>query len=161
MDYQKIRQNPKQFQALTSLSVSEFDDLLPKFESKWERFIHKFTLNGKPRKKKYVPKSSSELSTTEEKLFFIMSYLKNNPLQEFHAASFDLEQDMCNKWIHILSPILDSAFSEYKAARTSQELETKIMSESTYIGDATERPINRPVFQQEEVYSLRFANNFF
>jgi hypothetical protein len=117
MDYNKIREKDKQFLSLTSLTVPEFDALLPRFEYHWERFINKFTLSGKVRKKKYVPRAIEGLLSIEEKLFFILTYLKNNPLQEFHAASFNLEQDMCNKWIHLLSPIVSKALEEHKAAR--------------------------------------------
>jgi DDE superfamily endonuclease/Helix-turn-helix of DDE superfamily endonuclease len=153
MDYTKIREKDKQFLSLTSLTVPEFDALLPRFEYHWERFINKFTLSGKPRKKKYVPRAIEGLLKTEEKLFFILTYLKNNPLQEFHAASFNLEQDMCNKWIHLLSPIVSKALEEHKAARNEQALNAKLLEGNTYIGDATERPINRPLYNQEEVYS--------
>lgn len=153
MDYEKIRLNEKQFLSLTSLKVSEFDELLSIFSSNWERFIHKFKLDGKPRLKKYTPKSSTGLNRIEDKLFFILVYLKNNPLQEFHAASFNIEQDMCNKWIHILTPLANKSLSAYKAARTTQELTSKIYDNQSLYGDATERPINRPEQDQADVYS--------
>lgn len=153
MDYQKIRQNPKQFLSLTSLSVEEYDALSARFSLLWDSFIYKFTLDGKPRKRKYVPKSLDGLNTNDEKLFFILIYQKNNPLQEYHAASFGLTQDMTNKWIHLLSPLLSKALDEYKAARTAQDLEDRLIEGNTYIGDCTERPIERPTHNQEDLYS--------
>ena len=153
MNYQKIRQNEKQFLSLTSLTVTEFDELLSPFELAWNTFIHKFTLDGKPRTRKYVPKSSNGINSIEVKLFFILCYQKNNPLQEYIAATFDIEQDMCNKWIHILSPLLDKSLEKFKAARTEKELEKKTIEGSIYIGDCTERPIERPTVDQGAVYS--------
>ena len=153
MNYQKIRQNDKQFLSLTSLTVTEFDELLSPFELAWDTFIYKFKLDGTPRKRKYVEKSNNPLSHIEDKLFFILWYQKNNPLQECLAATFGLEQDMCNKWIHILSPLLDKSLKKYKAARTENELEKKLIEGSTYIGDCTERTIERPTIDQQEVYS--------
>jgi hypothetical protein len=47
--------------------------------------------------------------TVADRLFFILAYPKNNPLQEHHAACFDMEQDMCNRFIHALSHILEQS----------------------------------------------------
>lgn len=164
MDYKKVRENAKQFQSVTSLSVEEFDELLARFELVWRTFIYKFTLDGKPRKRKYVPKSLTGLNAIEDKLFFILSYQKNNPLQEYHAATFGLTQDMCNKWIHLLSPLLNKTLDEFKASRKMQDLNEHLVEGKTYIGDVTDRAIERPSKQQEESYSgkkkLHVTKNF-
>jgi hypothetical protein len=39
MNYQKIRQNHKQFLSITSLSLEKFDNLLPTFKQQWEIYI--------------------------------------------------------------------------------------------------------------------------
>lgn len=153
MKYFKIRANQKQFLALTTLHVSEFDELLPRFEVHWDSFIHRYKLDGTPRLRKYTPKDTTVLQSIDEKLFFILYYQKNNPLQEALAAAFDMEQDMANKWIHVLTPILQKALKEYRAARTAQELAPKLMAETDYIGDATDREIQRPVANPSENYS--------
>ena len=70
--YEKARNNPRQFKALTSLSVEKFDILLPTFESKWEDFIQKYNLDGTPRLRKYVPKNEKQLPAVEDKLFFLL-----------------------------------------------------------------------------------------
>ena len=75
MQYTKARQNERQFKSLTSLSVEQFDTLLPIFESKWDDFIEKFNLDGTPRMRKYVPKNEKQLPTVADKLFFILFYL--------------------------------------------------------------------------------------
>lgn len=69
MQYTKARQNERQFKSLTSLSVEQFDTLLPIFESKWDDFIEKFNLDGTPRMRKYVPKNEKQLPTVADKLF--------------------------------------------------------------------------------------------
>ncbi|MGI4742467.1 MAG: hypothetical protein ACRYG7_45500 [Janthinobacterium lividum] len=38
MDYVTLREKPRQFLALTSLHVAEFDELLPDFTAAWERY---------------------------------------------------------------------------------------------------------------------------
>lgn len=46
------------------------------------------------------------LSLIQDKMFFILVYLKTNPLQELHAIQFEMTQPQANRWIHLLSEIL-------------------------------------------------------
>jgi hypothetical protein len=151
MQYTKARQNERQFKSLTSLSVEQFDTLLPIFESKWDDFIEKFNLDGTPRMRKYVPKNEKQLPTVADKLFFILFYQKTNSLQELVASYFDLDVSMVNKWIHILSPLLDKSLVKY--APKSRIEDVKFKKDETYITDGSERPIQRDTYQQEEYYS--------
>jgi hypothetical protein len=151
MQYIKARQNERQFKALTSLSLEQFDVLLSIFEFKWEEFIQKFNLDGSPRMRKYVPKNEKQLPTVADKLFFILFYQKTNSLQEVVASYFDLDVSMTNKWIHILSPILDKSLEKYAPKSRMEDVELK--KDETYITDGSERPIQRDTYQQEEYYS--------
>lgn len=153
MDYEKIRLNTAQFLSLTSLSIDEFDELLLLFSLEWDTFINKKTLNGKVRLRKYRPRQREVLADTAHKLFFILTYFKHNSVQEMLAASFGLTQDMCNKWIHILSPLVEKSLKKYQASRNSAALEEKLCESDTYLIDATERPIERPKTDQETYYS--------
>lgn len=135
------------------MSVGEFDLLLPRFEAEWENFIEKYTLSGKPRVRKYTPKNKEGLSTGAEKLFFILYALKNNPLQEALAASFSLEQEVAHQWFHLLETLLKKALKAFAPERNSLKVNEKIQEGQTYLLDATERPIPRDTYQQEEFYS--------
>lgn len=46
------------------------------------------------------------LPLIQDKIFFILVYLKTNPLQELHAIQFEMTQPKANRWIHLLSEIL-------------------------------------------------------
>lgn len=151
MQYSKARQNERQFKSLTSLSVEQFEVLLPIFTFKWEDFIEKFNLDGTPRMREYVPKNETQLPTVGDKLFFILFYQKTNSLQEVVASYFDLDVSMVNKWIHILSPILDKSLAKY--APKSRMEDVKLEKDETYITDGSERPIQRDSYQQKEYYS--------
>jgi len=94
--YEKARQNPRQFKTLTSLSVEQFDILLPIFECKWESFIEKYNLDGTPRLRKYCPKNEKQIPSVADKLFFILFYQKTHSLQEVMAFEFDLDVSMAN-----------------------------------------------------------------
>ena len=114
MNYATIYQNEKKFLSLTSLYPQEFDELLPTFTQQWYKYHKHFGAHGKRRK---APKLSYQndtrtLATVEDKLFYILVYLKNNPTQEFQAASFDIDQGQASRWINILSKILEKALKK-------------------------------------------------
>jgi hypothetical protein len=108
--YEKARIKERQFVALTSLTIHQFDKLLPVFESKWESFIEKFNLDGTPRQRKYVPKNEAQLTTVSDKLFFILFYKKTHSLQEVVALQFDLDVSMANNGV---ARAMDSRFVSY------------------------------------------------
>jgi hypothetical protein len=149
--YEKARIKERQFVALTSLTIHQFDKLLPIFESKWESFIEKFNLDGTPRQRKYVPKNEAQLTTVSDKLFFILFYKKTHSLQEVVALQFDLDVSMANKWIHVLSPILDKSLENFSPPSDLQQVDFQLDEE--YIIDGSECPIQRDSYQQEDDYS--------
>lgn len=149
--YEKARNNPRQFKSLTSLSIEKFDVLLPIFDSKWESYIEKYNLDGTPRLRKYVPKNEKQLPTVGDKLFFLLFYKKTHSLQEVMAFQFDLDVSMVNKWIHILTPILNKSLEKYMPKAIIQEVDFQI--DEVYIIDGTERPIQRDTYDQETFYS--------
>jgi DDE superfamily endonuclease/Helix-turn-helix of DDE superfamily endonuclease len=149
--YEKARNNPRQFKSLTSLSIEKFDILLPTFESKWESFIEKYNLDGTPRLRKYVPKNEKQLPTVGDKLFFLLFYKKTHSLQEVMAFQFDLDVSMVNKWIHILTPLLNKSLEKYIPKTTIEDIDFQI--DEVYIIDGTERPIQRDTYDQETFYS--------
>ncbi len=149
--YEKALINPRQFISLTSLSVEQFDILLPIFESKWNYFIEKYNLDGTPRMRKYVPKNEAQLTKVCDKLFFILFYKKTHSLQEVMAFQFDLDVSMANKWIHVLSPLLDKSLEKYTPSSNLKEVDFQVDKE--YIIDGSECPIQRDSYHQEEHYS--------
>lgn len=149
--YQKARNNARQFKFLTSLSIEKFDILLPVFESKWENFIEKYNLDGRPRLRKYVAKNQTQLPTLADKLFFLLLYKKTHCLQEVMAFQFDLDVSMVNKWIHILTPILNQSLERFIAKARIEEVDFQL--DETYIIDVTERAIQRDSYEQETFYS--------
>ena len=117
MNHEKIRENPTQFVILTSLTVAEFDALLPVFRRQWLKYNKYHTLEGKKRKLPNLNpgKLTRTLPSIEEKLFFLLSYLKNYPLQQFQAASFEISQAKVSQWVKVLHPLLQESLSELGA----------------------------------------------
>ena len=150
MNYQKIRNNPKQFLSITSLSVTKFDELLPHFKQSWQSHITNFTLDGLQRIRPFES-IKDPFDSSAEKLFFILVYQKNASLQEFFAAAFGLNQSICNKWIHLLSPILDKSLEVHRPKRTIEDV--NFDEGQTYLIDATERSVQRDTYEQKKFFS--------
>lgn len=106
LELDKIRRNPAQFLSLTGFTAKEFDELALEFRIEWEQYSSHFTLKGKPRQRKALPRKTNVLPGYYDKLLFILVYLKTFPIQELQAASFSMSQPQANCWICLLTPIL-------------------------------------------------------
>ena len=111
-NYDNLKDKPKRFLALTGYTLEEFLALRPYFSNSFFAFVETNTLEGKPRKKrKYTPYSNSCLPTVEDKLLFILIYLRKAMTQDVLGELFGISQPVVNKWIHRLLPILNSALA--------------------------------------------------
>lgn len=107
MRYAEVSRKELKFLDLTSLTVEEFQHLLPVFEKEFVDRMKKFRLDGKPRTgREYQTYSNCPLPTPEDRLLFILVYLKNNPLQVMQGELFGMPQNKANQWIHTLLPVL-------------------------------------------------------
>ena len=98
---------------LTSLSLDEFEQLLEPFERAFVRYMQQWTMEGKPRiARAYTPYTNSPLPTPEDRLLFILSYLKVAALQVAHGALFGMSQSNANKWIHVLLVVLQQTLCD-------------------------------------------------
>jgi len=157
LNYKKLIRKPAQLLALTGFELIEFEELCDDFKIEWNDYISHFTLYGKPRQRCSGVKKLDILKTIEEKLLFILIYLKTYPIQELHAANFSMSQPQCNFWIHLLLPILFKTLKRLKELpnRKSYRLEEILYNVDKVFLDGTERPIQRPKNPeiQEEFYS--------
>lgn len=78
----------------------------------WDEYNAHFTLGGKPRLRISYNQRNSKIPLIKDKLSFIQSYLKSNPLQEYHGATYGMSQPQCNQWVHLLSEILLKTLGE-------------------------------------------------
>ena len=153
----KVRKNPVQFLSLTGFTPDEFDELALEFRDEWEQYSNHFTLEGKPRQRIALPRSTSVLPGVQDKLMFILVYLKTFPLQELQAATFSMNQPQANFWVHLLSPILRKTLKRLKEIpeRNNQKLEQLLKDCPDILLDGVERSIQRPLNaeQQQDCYS--------
>ena len=147
--YHQIKEYPKLFLAMTGLNHSEFHQLLPHFQYAWDQYVAQYYIDRDDRKRQYgAGRPAATLVNIEDKLLFILYYVKVYPLQEILAFEFGMVQSTANEWIQILSEVLKKALDhgEYLPERDPKQLETVLASEteSIYGIDGTERPRQRP-----------------
>src|SRR5436190_13529907 len=105
--YARERDKANHILDLTSLTVEEFEQLLEPFEQAFVRHMQAWTMEGKPRTARaYTPYVNSPLPTPEDRLLFLLTYLKVAALQVAHAALFGMTQPNANKWLHLLLIVL-------------------------------------------------------
>ena len=146
--YQEYREKPREFLALTGFTRDEFESLLPHFSQSYAEWMTTHRLDGKPRgKRSYVEYRNSPLPTQEEKLFFILAYLKSNNLQTVQGALFGMSQPKANLWIHCLQTVLNRALERIGElpARQMKDVCLDEGEDTLFFHDGTERPIQRPL----------------
>jgi hypothetical protein len=105
MKYQTWQKNLPRFRAMTGINIATFniatfERLLPYFESAHDEYLSEYELSGKRRKglRRYTMYSNAPLADRAERVAFILSYYKLNPIQESHADLFDITQRQCHEF---------------------------------------------------------------
>ena len=132
--YADLVDRPVSVLDMTSLTSDEFALLIPSFEDAFQAHMAKWRLDGKPRTaRRYTTYVNCPLPSAEDRLLFILSYLKTNPLQVAHGLLFGLPQGKANQWIHVLLPVLRNAFRTLGDApsRSLEELRKRLARDST------------------------------
>lgn len=142
MKYEEARAKPRVFQQLTGLKIEEFDTLLAVFAKTYEEDEQeRGQLENRAGRK-------AVLLTCQDKLFFILFYLRHYPTQEVLGFWFGISQGQANHWIHRLTPLVKKALGEEQElpGRTAEDSKAFMQDcpESAFIIDGTDRPIRRP-----------------
>src|SRR5207247_527687 len=98
------------FLDFTSLTLDEFQQLVPPFEAAFHARMAAWRLDGKPRTaRRFTVYETCPLPTPEDRLLFILAYLKTYALQVVQGRLFGMGQSKANQWIHVLLPVLLAA----------------------------------------------------
>jgi hypothetical protein len=127
--YAEVSQKGLKFLDLTSLTVEEFGELVPSFEEAFQERMHEWRLDGKRRSGRgYTTYANCPLPTPEDRLLFILVYLKTNVLQVVQGELFDLPQNKANQWIHTLLPVLQTTLRRLgdAPARSMEQLAQRL-----------------------------------
>jgi hypothetical protein len=110
LQFTDVQARPAEFLDLTSLTLDEFQLLVPPFETAFHAHLAAWRLDGKPRTaRRFTVYKNCPLPTPEDRLFFILVYLKTYALQVVQGRLFGMGQSKANQWIHVLLPALLAA----------------------------------------------------
>jgi len=146
-NYARLSTQPQHFHALSGYTLAEVQALLPAFQIAFRRYMQIYTMEAKLRQNRsYVAYRNSPLPTLEDKLLFILMYLRKATTQDLFGEVFNMPQPVANKWIHVLHPCLNRALRELGEipARVATDLQLPPEAGRIYFQDGTERPIQRP-----------------
>src|SRR5467141_725463 len=105
-----VQSRPTELLDFTSLMLEEFQILIPPFEAAFQAHMAAWRLDGKPRTaRQFAVYKNCPLPTPEDRLFFLLTYLKTYALQVLQGRLFGMGQSKANQWIHVLLPVLLTA----------------------------------------------------
>src|SRR5258706_5581061 len=131
-----VLQNELRLRAFTGLDPATFTTILPHFTSAMEHYLNHTTLDGHIREgDRAITYANSPLPTPADRLLFILTYLKQNAIQEVHGQLFGMSQSNVSLWVRRLLDILNDALAAQRLlpARTAAELADQLRAETVEI----------------------------
>src|SRR2546423_7841855 len=108
--FTELQSRPMAFLDFTSLTLDEFQQLVPPFETAFQCHMAVWRMDGKPRTaRRFTVYKNCPLPTPEDRLLFILTYVKTYALQVVQGRLFGMVQGKANQWIHVLLPVLLAA----------------------------------------------------
>src|SRR5216684_3071957 len=108
--FTELQSRPMEFLDFTSLTLDEFQQLVPPFEAAFHTQMAAWRMDGKPRTaRRFTVYQNCPLPTPEDRLLFILVSLKTYTLQVVQGRLFGMGQSKANQWIHMLLPALLAA----------------------------------------------------
>src|SRR5215831_1132902 len=156
--FTELQSRPMEFLDFTSLTLDEFQQLVPPFETAFHARMAAWRMDGKPRTaRRFTVYKNCPLLTPEDRLLFILVYLKTYALQVVHGRLFGMVQGKANQWIHVLLPVLLAALRALgdaparSLAALAQRLGVSEADAATVVTPLVEEPA--PVFAVPAVAS--------
>src|SRR5215510_2214638 len=110
VQFTDVQDRPTEFLDLTNLTLDEFQQLIPPFEAAFQTHMAAGRLDGQPRTvRRFTVYNNCPLPTPEDRLLFILAYVKTYSLQVVQGRLFGMGQSKANQWIHVLLPALLAA----------------------------------------------------
>jgi Helix-turn-helix of DDE superfamily endonuclease/DDE superfamily endonuclease len=159
--YEELKTQPRKFLSLTSLTVKEFEELLPAFEKAYlKKYPARKTKAGTTRIRKAGAGRKGSLESIEQKLLFALVYQKTYPLQSIMGELFGMGQSQANEWIHEFLPILKQALDNLGVLpeRDPKKFKSKEKNRKDAVDsviDGTERRRQRP--KKAEKQALHYS----
>src|SRR5712691_1761139 len=93
-----LQSRPTEFLDFTSVTLDEFQALVPPFETAFQARMAAWRFDGTPRTaRRFIVYKKCPLPTPEDRLFFILVYLKTYALQVVQGRLFGMVQGKANQ----------------------------------------------------------------
>lgn len=92
MTYEKLSKRPSVFSRLAGVTVEEFEELHDVFASFWQQFVIATFIKGKERKRAYGGGNTPRMETTQDKLLFILTYVRLYSTQLLQGFWFNIDE---------------------------------------------------------------------
>jgi hypothetical protein len=124
LGFADLQTRPTELLDLTSLTVDEFQQLVLPFEAAFQAHMARWRLDGRPRTaRRYTTYKNCPLPTPEDRLLFILVYVKTYPLQVVQGRLFGMGQSKAHQWIHMLLVVLRTTLHALGDAPTRSVME--------------------------------------
>jgi hypothetical protein len=148
VQFTDVQARPTEFLDLTSLTLDEFQQLVPPFEAAFQARMAAWRLDGKPRTaRRFTVYKNCPLPTPEDRLFFLLTYLKTYALQVVQGRLFGMGQSKANQWIHVLLPVLLAALHTLGDAPARS---LTALAQRLGISEADAATVVTPLVEEEE-----------
>src|SRR5256714_10864760 len=108
--FAELQSRPMEFLDFTRVTLDEFQQLVPPFEGAFQARMAAWRLDGQLRTaRRFTVYQTCPLPTPEDRLLFILTYIKTYLLQVVQGRLFSMWQSKANQWIHVLLPVLLTA----------------------------------------------------
>src|SRR5438093_2631291 len=108
--FTEVQCRPLEFLNFTSLTLDEFQQLVPPFEAAFQSRMAAWRMDGKPRTaRRFTVYKNCPLPTPEDRRLFVLTSLKTYTLQVVQGRLFGMVQGKAHQWIHVLLPVLLAA----------------------------------------------------
>jgi Helix-turn-helix of DDE superfamily endonuclease len=124
-----LQNRPLEVLDLTSLTLEEFRHVVTPFEAAFQAHMAQWRFDGQPRTaRRFTTYKRCPLPTPEDRLLFILTYLKTYPLQVVQGRLFGIDQSKANQWIHLLLGVLKATLQAMgdSPSRSLQELAQRL-----------------------------------
>jgi hypothetical protein len=115
--FAELQSRPMEFLDFTRVTLDEFQQLVPPFEGAFQARMAAWRLDGQLRTaRRFTVYQTCPLPTPEDRLLFILTYIKTYLLQVVQGCLFGMGQSKANQWIHMRLPVLLAALRTLGAA---------------------------------------------
>src|SRR5712691_10953514 len=105
--FTELQSRPMEFLDFTSVTLAEFQQLVPPFETAFQCHMAAWRMDGNPRTaRRFTVYKNCPLRTPEDRLLFILASLKTYALPVVQGRLFGMGQSTAHQGIHVLLPVL-------------------------------------------------------